>query len=91
MLQPYEATLLRMRPAERLAWAGRVWPELLQLIRDGRPVVMLAGEIYREHLETWLTGGGRRPEACSVPMRGLGVGEQLAWLTRAIAQPEAVQ
>jgi hypothetical protein len=89
VLEPYETTLLRLGPAERLAWASRVWSQLLQLVRDDRPVVMLAGEIYREHLEPWLTAGGRRPEGCQVPMRGLGIGEQLAWLTRAIAQEEA--
>ncbi len=80
IVAPYETTLCRMRKPARRAWAVRVYDQLLEhgLTCSG-PVVILAGELYRENLERWLNSGGRNPR-CSVPMRGLGLGQQKAWL-----------
>lgn len=82
VLDPYETTLTGMSPADRLDWALRVWRELAELVEGGRPVVILAGAPYRQHLETWLVD---RQAACSVPLRGLGLGQQLRWLSLALA------
>ncbi len=78
---PYDVTLTTMRAPERLAWAERVWPQLLAAVPDPRRerIVVLAGQHYRRHLHEWLRVAGYDVE---VPMQGLGIGEQLAWLDR---------
>ncbi len=88
ILQPYETTLLRMRKPARRAWAELVIGQLAARRLLGRArFVLIAGETYREFLEPWLTGEGRWPELGQVPLRGLGLGEQKAWLARAAADP----
>lgn len=88
ILRPYETTLLRMRKPARRAWAELVIGQLASRRLLGRArFVLLAGETYREFLEPWLTGEGRWPELGQVPLRGLGLGEQKAWLARAAADP----
>lgn len=88
ILRPYETTLLRMRKPARRAWAELVIGQLASRRLLGRArFVLLAGETYREFLEPWLTGEGRWPELGQVPLRGLGLGEQKAWLAQAAADP----
>lgn len=82
-LAPYETTLLRMPKPARRAWACRVHGQLVARRLHNARITFLAGEAYREFLEPWLTGEGRWPEMVEVPLRGLGLGEQKAWLARA--------
>ena len=82
IIAPYEKTLNRMRAAARRAWADRVLAQLDQFLPPGTTVVFLAGQRYREHLEPALVRRGHQVE---VPMRGLGIGHQLQWLTRRAA------
>lgn len=83
---PYETTLLRMRKPSRRAWAEGVIAQLAARRLLGRArFVLLAGESYREFLEPWLSGEGRWPDVAQVPLRGLGLGEQKAWLSKAVA------
>ncbi len=86
VVTPYETTLLTMRKPARRAWACRVHGQLVArgLVARCR-FQILAGETYREFLEPWLTGEGRWPELAETPMRGLGLGEQKAWLAQAVA------
>jgi hypothetical protein len=81
---PYNVTLTTMKMADRLAWAERVWPALLAAAPDPQRerIVVLAGDKYRQHLQEWLRIVGYDVE---VPMLGLGIGEQLAWLDAANA------
>ena len=76
-IDPYEATLNKMGVAERRAWAERVFEDLRRYLGRGSSATFLAGENYRGHLLPLL-------EACGiethVPMRGLSIGKQLAWL-----------
>jgi hypothetical protein len=51
---------------------------LLNVLRPRDRVVILAGIAYREFLEPSLRSRGYVVE---VPMRGLGIGRQLAWLS----------
>ena len=84
VVAPYETTLLRMSRPTRRAWACRVHGQLVARgLVTGCRFRILAGETYREFLEPWLTGAGRWPELAEVPMRGLGLGEQKAWLASA--------
>ncbi|UXT97982.1 DUF6884 domain-containing protein [Agrobacterium tumefaciens] len=83
IIAPYEHTLMTMGATERRAWGERVVAQLIKRgYDDGSPVIILAGSRYREPISRWL--GDR----ASVPMQGLAIGQQLAWLTRAAAVDE---
>jgi hypothetical protein len=84
VVAPYDATLSTANRATRLIWSQRVHNQLLaKRIMPGLvgPIVFLAGESYRAHLVDWITLQGRDPECVQVPLKGRGLGEQLAWLT----------
>lgn len=77
VVAPYERTLNTMGVAERRVWAARVTEQLDEEgIRAGR-IVVLAGQRYREFLLPTLHA---RAASVEVPMEGLRIGEQLAWL-----------
>lgn len=90
VIRPYETTLLNMSAAERKEWAQDVWAEMHARKIGCRGFIFLAGEVYREHLERWATLDGRDPHGAEVPMRGLGIGEQKAWLASAKVLPLTV-
>lgn len=79
-IAPYDLTLSAMSAADRRAWGERVSEQLAAAIGPRTPVVILAGRFYRAPIATW--AGDR----AAVPMQGLGIGEQKAWLARQIAQ-----
>jgi hypothetical protein len=81
VIAPYDETLNRMPAAERRAWARRVLADLRQVLAPGDRVVFLAGQRYREGLV-----GAVRAMGCTVeiPMEGLKIGEQLAWLKQRV-------
>ncbi len=76
---PYDQTLRRMRVGARREWADRVLGDLDPLLDAVDEVVFLAGLRYREFLEAPLRARGVH---VSVPMAGLPIGRQLAWLNR---------
>jgi hypothetical protein len=76
IIKPYDKTLLKMSAEERRSWGNRVICQLNARGHDGDvKIVVLAGQKYREPISEWL---GQR---AVVPMQGLGIGRQLAWLT----------
>ena len=79
-IAPYEKTLNTMGVVERRDWARQVWRALKPHLAGVQSVVFLAGKNYREFLAPKLSD--RRIDV-HVPMRGLPIGKQLAWLTRA--------
>lgn len=85
---PYEKSLCEMTRLDRIHWANWVWQEGFfraglhqSLLRPYTKVVFLAGEPYREFLTKLITSLGIPVE---VPMEGLGIGEQKAWLLQAL-------
>lgn len=84
VVEPYEETLNTKSREERDEWAERVWVSLRQWLRPDDQVSILAGERYRERLVPLITAHGCRVD---VPMEGLGIGRQLQWLSRQLAQP----
>ena len=76
-LEPYETTLNTMPVAQRRAWAERVDAQLAEAVPTLAYATFLAGQRYREILETLLNARGVET---AVPMAGLRIGEQLAWL-----------
>ena len=78
VLEPYNLTLNTMRKAERIQWAENVLAAMKQEFDPLQDeLVFLAGKKYREPLVDWLQAEGF---TVSVPMAGLGIGQQLAWL-----------
>jgi hypothetical protein len=80
-LAPYDATLAALTPAQRQMWAEQVTRQLRAAIdpRHSGDIVFLAGAEYRDHLLP-IAGGRAR-----VPMAGMVIGEQKAWLIRQTA------
>ena len=73
-IDPYEETLNTKSDREIRSWANGVLASLREttdIIRDS--FVILAGERYRKHLINYLPNH-------TVPMQGLGIGQQLKWL-----------
>lgn len=76
-IEPYEVTLNNMSVSARRDWAQNVLKALETLIGPEDRLVILAGARYREFLTE------RLESLCAevvVPMEGLRIGEQLAWL-----------
>ena len=86
VIAPYEKTLTTMPKRDRVAWAGRVQTQLLEILPSGAEVILLAGSRYREGIEFFLRQHGF---SVSTPMEGLGIGKQLQWLNRAANQLHA--
>lgn len=84
VLQPYEQSLAGTSAPERRMWALWVHESLLlEHVQAGDTVVFLAGQLYRQGVEEALVAADVHVE---VPMRGLTIGRQLAWL---VAQNQA--
>lgn len=82
VVAPYERTLNTMKKADRLAWAGRVQQQLLQVLPPRAEVVILAGVKYRDNLIPFLKEHGF---SVSVPLEGLSFGKQLRRLKQLAA------
>lgn len=78
VIAPYEQTLKKMSREARRRWAGRVMRQLGQRITVDDEVLLLCGMAYREFLEEWL------PNKICCPIRGLGIGQQLAFYKHAL-------
>lgn len=76
-IAPYEQTLNTMQRHERLRWAAKVWRAIVVVADEDDRLIFLAGQRYRELVAPVLAGLGYTVE---VPMLGLGIGQQLAWL-----------
>lgn len=81
---PYEKTLNTMSADERRSWASEAWQALEPHLAGVRSVVFFAGQKYREHLEPRLRDLGIEVR---VPMEGLRIGEQRAWLKCRLDDP----
>ena len=79
IVSPYELTLNRMPKDQREAWAKQVQGQLTSVLPVNAEVVLLAGARYRDELEPFLR---ERGHSVVVPLRGLSMGRQLAWLKR---------
>ena len=79
VIEPYEKTLNTMGVAERRDWAEECLDTLVPHLAGVESIVFLAGAKYREFLVPALI---RRGIEVHVPMEGLPIGKQLAWLNR---------
>ena len=82
VIEPYDISLSKMPHVERVRWADLVGSQLsyVDLLGDftfQSEVQLLAGQMYRRYLIPWLEQSGF---TVTVPMKGLGIGQQLRWL-----------
>ena len=82
IVEPYECTLNTMQSSERVTWGKKTTEQIKALVPVGR-VVVLAGSKYRDNLD--LSG-----YSVAVPMQGLGIGQQLAWLNGQLLQQSSL-
>ncbi|OYY75783.1 MAG: hypothetical protein B7Y43_17925 [Sphingomonas sp. 28-62-20] len=80
-LEPYNVTLRDLSAAQRRLWGEMTVRQLRRAIglRHPGPIVFLAGRLYREPM---LDFSGDR---AAIPMAGMGIGQQKAWLAAQIA------
>jgi cytoplasmic iron level regulating protein YaaA (DUF328/UPF0246 family) len=76
VIAPYDETLIRMPASGRRLWGARVIEAMDREIEADTPLIVLAGQNYRDPI--WPVIAHR----ASIPMEGLGIGAQLAWLGR---------
>jgi hypothetical protein len=74
MIFPYDKTLNNMPAEDVKEWSEMVFRDI-QSIRPTE-VDFYAGERYRKYLIPLLEAEGI---ACNVPLKGMGIGEQLSW------------
>lgn len=79
VIEPYDTTLGAMDAPARCLWGARVLDELARVVDVAAPLIVLAGRSYRDPV--WPSIAAR----ATAPMEGLGIGEQLAWLSRVTA------
>ncbi|MGI9252867.1 MAG: DUF6884 domain-containing protein [Thermomicrobiales bacterium] len=70
-IAPYDLSLRHLTAAEQQVWAARVLEQFAALGIAEPRVVLHAAERYARHLE--------EPLGAERPLRGLGIGRQLAW------------
>jgi hypothetical protein len=75
VIEPYYCTLLKMPKKDRLTWGQKVKQQMTDAGIADAEFVGLAGAKYIEPL----VHAGIMLEA---PMKGLGIGKQLVWLTK---------
>jgi cytoplasmic iron level regulating protein YaaA (DUF328/UPF0246 family) len=85
IVENYEKTLNAMNVKERRAWADQVFLSLKKILKGDESVVFLAGQKYREFLIKRVESLGCKVE---VPLEGLRIGEQKAWLKRKLSGNE---
>lgn len=81
-LDPYDLTLGDLNRTELDNWRTAIAGQLTELVCPGDVVIILAGAKYRVGLGDLFDGLGVTAFA---PMVGLGIGQQLGWLTRQLA------
>ena len=83
MPRPYDEALNRMPTSARRTWVERVNDNLTQQLELGDEVTILAGHRYQADLVKPI-----RQMGCTVliPMQGLRIGEQLAWLNKQLGR-----
>lgn len=79
IIEPYEETLNTKTAHERKAWADKVLCQLRGILQKEDTVTILAGEKYREHIEDELK---KYVSHIYIPLKGLGIGKQLQWLSQ---------
>jgi hypothetical protein len=84
VLAPYDATLNSQWASA--CFARMTAPVLLEVLPAAAHVVFIAGKYYWLHLQDYLRRDGYTVE---MPLRHLGIGEQMRWLKQATNDDES--
>ena len=79
IISPYDLTLNTKDKTYRQAWSVQVLSALKIVVPPPHNLIFLAGRKYREGL---IPNAELDGYTCEIPMRGLGIGKQLQWLSR---------
>jgi hypothetical protein len=80
---PYDLSLSNFSVQRRKDWARQVFASLRANSPRAKKIVFLCGKLYSSHLELLARSAGIE---VSVPLRGLAMGKQLAWLKHYASQ-----
>lgn len=85
IVAPYNLAMMAMNRTERMMWGAEVVDRLGAF--EEHKFTFLAGAAYREPIISQPLWSARRYQE-SIPMQGLGIGDQKAWLgTRTVGRP----
>jgi len=85
-VEPYDNALSRLNAREHETWCRFVNQQAYGHFLKDRPLfVLLAGELYRA---AWEREDMPNRLSYEAPLRGLGLGRQLAWFTRELGRKE---
>lgn len=87
-IEPYDLTLNSMSKSEREKWADEVFNKLIKVTSKSDQIVFLAGEKYREILQSKLELRGYQTAS---PLNRMSIGEQLQWYTAYSANNSALK
>lgn len=79
MLEPYNLTLNDASKEELISWSKDVFDTIKSKYKNDTKIYIYAGSNYRKHLQPLLEQHGYD---VTVPMQGLGIGQQKAWLKK---------
>lgn len=81
VIEPYDANLSEFSQAQRLKWASRVCEQITSKYPNPSRCKLYfhTGESYRRELIDLLR---RKHYICTVPLKGLRIGEQIAWYSK---------
>lgn len=74
VIEPYDVSLNKLDPDYLYAWRNQVDTKLRRYFPGQKNAIVLAGGRYVKWLPSWLN--------VQDPMKGLGVGQRMAWLKR---------
>jgi hypothetical protein len=78
IIEPYEKTLNKMSREDIHKWSEKVFEELKKSTMTNDEITFIAGLRYRQDLTPLLLKRGNK---IRVPMKGMGIGKQLQWLS----------
>ena len=92
-VEPYDKTLLSMKRDERYSWAMKSIRDFCRhgyypyYTRQNLRLVFLCGKLYRRDIIMFLSESKHFNDVTiEVPMAGLGIGQQLKWLTDEVSR-----
>jgi len=81
VIEPYDFTLTKQTKSFKLSWSQLVAEQLKLKLPAEAEITILAGRSYRDYLIPLLDS-----YSIQVPLEGMGIGEQLSWLTKEVKQ-----
>ncbi len=85
IIEPYEFTLIGKSKMQKQSWANSIFAQIILQYKPGEDELFIfAGRDYRDHLMPLLEQAGF---SVTVPLKGLGIGQQKAWMLKELNMP----